>query len=51
MTRDRKNDMSKRRLKDDRTGRSLIDALQASPHRDVEIEPKRWIMPVRDVKL
>jgi prevent-host-death family protein len=40
-----------RRLQGDRTGQALIDALQASPHRDVEIEPKRWVMPVRDVNL
>jgi hypothetical protein len=46
-----KNAMSKRPQRSDLTGRALIDALQASPHRDVEIEPKRWIMPVRDVKL
>ena len=38
-----------RRLKGERTGRALIDALQASPHRHVEIEPRRQRMPVRDV--
>jgi hypothetical protein len=51
MANSRKNDTSKRRLQSDLTGRALIDALQASPYRDVEIEPKRWIMPVREVKL
>ena len=40
-----------RRLKGERTGRSLIDALQASPNRKVEIEPGRQRMPVRDVEL
>jgi len=40
-----------RRLKGERTGRSLIDALQASPSRKVEIEPARRRMPVRDVEL
>lgn len=40
-----------RRLKGGRTGRVLIDALQASPHRDIELEPRRSVMPVRDVKL
>ena len=40
-----------RRLKGERTGRLLIDALQASPHRDIEIEPRRSVMPVRDVGL
>ncbi len=34
-----------------RTGQLLIDALQALPHRDVEIAPRRSVMPVRDVKL
>ncbi|HRD91005.1 MAG: type II toxin-antitoxin system Phd/YefM family antitoxin [Candidatus Accumulibacter sp.] len=40
-----------RRLKGIRTGHALIDALQASPHRDIEIEPVRVPMPVRDVSL
>jgi prevent-host-death family protein len=40
-----------RRLKGDRTGAALIAAMQASPHRDVNIEPTRSPMPVRDVSL
>src|SRR5437660_74474 len=40
-----------RRLKGGTTGQALIDALQASPHRDIEIEPERAVMPVRDVTL
>jgi prevent-host-death family protein len=40
-----------RRLKGDRTGAALIAALQASPHRDVDIEPRRDRFPVRDVEL
>ena len=40
-----------RRLKGDRTGAALIAALQASPHRDVDIEPRRERLPVRGVKL
>jgi prevent-host-death family protein len=40
-----------RRLKGDRTGAALIAALQASPYRDVDIEPPRVRLPVRDVKL
>jgi prevent-host-death family protein len=40
-----------RRLKGSETGQSLIDALQSSPHRDIEIEPRRDAMPVRDVVL
>jgi prevent-host-death family protein len=40
-----------RRLKGERTGKALIAAMQASPHREIEIEPKRERMPVRDVVL
>ena len=40
-----------RRLKGDRTGEMLIAAMQASPHRDIEIEPRRARLPVRDVDL
>jgi prevent-host-death family protein len=40
-----------RQLKGDRTGEALIAALQASPYRDVDIEPRRERLPVRDVKL
>lgn len=39
------------RLKGERTGQLLIDALQASPHRDIEIAPRRSAMPVRDLNL
>jgi prevent-host-death family protein len=38
-----------RRLKGDLTGESLIAAMGASPHRDVEVEPKRTPLPVRKV--
>ena len=38
-------------LKGERTGRALIDALQASPCRDVDIEPRRERMAVRNVEL
>ena len=40
-----------RRLKGERTGAALIAALQASPHRDIDIEPRRERLPVRGVKL
>jgi prevent-host-death family protein len=40
-----------RHLKGGATGRALIDALQASPYRDADLEPKRGAMPVRDVGL
>lgn len=40
-----------RRLQGERTGRALVDALQASPHRDIDIEPPRRPLPVRDVSL
>ena len=39
------------RLKGARTGELLIQALQASPHRQIEIEPRRSAMPVRALKL
>jgi prevent-host-death family protein len=39
------------RLKGARTGQLLIDALQASPHREIDIAPRRSAMPVRAVKL
>ncbi len=38
-----------RRLQGNVTGNALIEAMQASPHRDVEIEPDRAAMPVRTV--
>lgn len=31
------------------TGADLIAAMQASPYREIEIEPARYRMPVRDV--
>ena len=40
-----------RRLKGDLTGQALIAAMQASPHRDIDIEPARAPMPVRGVSL
>jgi prevent-host-death family protein len=40
-----------RRLKGDLTGEALIAAMQASPYREIDIEPKRSRMPVRDVIL
>lgn len=40
-----------RRLKGNRTGEALIAAMQASPWREIDIEPKRAAMPVRDVTL
>ena len=39
------------RLKGARTGELLIEALQASPYRQVKLEPGRSPMPVRAVKL
>jgi len=40
-----------RRLKGERSGAALIEALQASPDRDADIEPRRAPMPVREVDL
>lgn len=39
------------RLKGGSTGTLLIEALQASPHLKIQIEPGRSAMPVRAVKL
>lgn len=40
-----------KRLEGARTGELLIEALQASPHRKIDMEPARSAMPVRAVKL
>lgn len=40
-----------RRLKGEMTGAALIAVMQASPYRDIDLEPKREPMPVRDVQL
>jgi len=40
-----------RRLKGERGGDALIAAMQASPYRDIDIEPSRDRMPVRGVDL
>jgi prevent-host-death family protein len=38
-----------RRLAGERTGQTLVDAMQQSPHRATNLEPRRSRMPVRDV--
>jgi prevent-host-death family protein len=40
-----------RRLSGKLTGEALIEAVQASPYRDMEMAPARSSMPVRDVAL
>ena len=40
-----------RRLKGDLTGEVLITAMQASPHRGADIEPRRTAILVREVTL
>jgi prevent-host-death family protein len=40
-----------RRLKRNPTGKALVEVMQASPLRDVDIEPRRGPLPVRDVTL
>jgi plasmid stability protein len=37
--------------RENRTGADLIAALQASPFRDIDIEPERYRLPVRDFSL
>lgn len=38
------------RLQGSMTGQSLVNAMQASPYRDLELEPQRMPTPVRDVE-
>lgn len=40
-----------RRLQGSPTGRTLVDAIQSSPHRDTDIAVARAPMPVREVML
>ncbi len=40
-----------RALKGERSGAALVEAMQQSPWRDIEIEPARQAMPVRDIEL
>ena len=40
-----------RRLKGEVTGAALVAAMQASPSREVDLEPKRARMPVRNIDL
>jgi prevent-host-death family protein len=39
------------RLKGSVTGKALVEAMQASPHREINIEPSRSPLPVRDMSL
>jgi prevent-host-death family protein len=40
-----------RRLTGSATGQALIEAMQASPFREIDLEPVRGPMPVRDMSL
>ncbi len=40
-----------RRLAGSVTGKALVEAMRASPHREINLEPERHAMPVRDVSL
>jgi prevent-host-death family protein len=40
-----------RRLQGDLTGAALVAAMQASPCREIDLEPKRARLPVRGVRL
>jgi prevent-host-death family protein len=40
-----------RRLQGNLTGAALVAVMQASPYREIDIEPRRERMPVRDVAL
>jgi hypothetical protein len=39
------------KLRESRTGADLIAALQSSPHREIDIEPARYGMSIRDVTI
>lgn len=32
-----------------RTGAAIVEAMQASPYKDIFLEPERFVMPVRNV--
>ena len=40
-----------RRLKGERPGQALIDALKDSPFPEIDLEPESFPMPLRDVKI
>ena len=40
-----------RRLRGEQSGLALVEVMQSSPHRDIELELPRAPMPVRDVAL
>ncbi|MBX9693746.1 MAG: type II toxin-antitoxin system prevent-host-death family antitoxin [Cyanobacteria bacterium] len=40
-----------RRLKGELTGEALVDAMQMSPHKEIEFDPVRSSLPVRSVDL
>jgi hypothetical protein len=40
-----------RRLSPEKTGAALVAAMQASPHKEIDLTPSRGPMPVRDVVL
>jgi len=42
--------LSKVERSDGLTGKALIKVMQASPHLDLDIEPKRTPMPVRKIR-
>ena len=40
-----------RRLKGDLKGDALIAVMRASPYRELDLEPKRFRLPVREIDL
>jgi len=40
-----------RRMNEEVSGAALVVAMQASPCREVDIEPRRWRLPARDLTL
>ncbi len=39
-----------RRLKGEKTGAALVEAMQASPYPETDLAPERAALPVRDVR-
>ena len=39
------------RLTGERSGAALVEAMRASPYLEIDLEPARFPMPVRDVEL
>ena len=39
------------RSREHRSGAALVEAMQASPYKEIELEPQRYRLPVREVNI